>query len=97
MSKPALSTAEVDRKWISSTSTRIRYRFQIQISDSGVPYLTSKPILDEKKLKKVVILVVSKDQGSSPHQPDHGMYNNSWTRFELSVGLLCGEVGWVRW
>lgn len=58
----------------------------VQVSDGSVPYLTSKPVPNGKKLKKVVITVVSKDQGWSSYQDDHGTYRNSWTWFELSVG-----------
>jgi hypothetical protein len=49
-------------------------------------------------LRKVVITIVSKDQGWSSYQADHGTYRNSWTWFELSVGpskdseRWCGEV-----
>ncbi|KAF9789358.1 hypothetical protein BJ322DRAFT_1136024, partial [Thelephora terrestris] len=54
--------------------------------NGSVSYLTSQPIPNGKKVKKVVITVDSKDQGWSSFQDDHGTYNNSWTWFELSVG-----------
>ena len=68
------------------------------VRDDRVPYLVSRPIPEGKTLKKVVITVVSKDQGWSGYQADHATYRNSWTWFELSVGPLkdserwCGEV-----
>lgn len=58
----------------------------VQISDGIAPYLTSKPIPDGRRLKKVIVTVVSKDQGWSSYEEDHGTYRNSWTWFELSVG-----------
>jgi len=58
----------------------------IHVSDDSVSYLTSKPIPRGKKLRKVVITIVSKDQGWSSYPEDHGTYRNSWTWFELSVG-----------
>jgi hypothetical protein len=58
----------------------------VQVSDGSVSYLTSKPIPGGKKLKKVVITIVSKDQGWSSYPDDHGTYRNSRTWFELSVG-----------
>ena len=61
--------------------------------DSSIPYLTSGPIPGGKKLKKVVITIVSKDQGWSSYQNDHGTYRNSWTWFELSVGAPSKDSG----
>jgi len=58
----------------------------IYVSDDSVSYLTSKPIPHGKKLAKVVITIVSKDQGWSSYPMDDGTYRNSWTWFELSVG-----------
>jgi hypothetical protein len=55
-------------------------------SDDCVPYVVSRPIPEGKTLRKVVITVVSKDQGWSSYPDDHGTYRNSWTWFELSVG-----------
>ena len=65
----------------------------LRVSNDSVPYLVSRPIPAGKALKKVVITVISKDQGWSGHQNDHGTYQNSWTWFELSVGSDSGE----RW
>ena len=61
--------------------------------DSSTSYLTSRPIPGGKKLKKVVITVVSKDQGWSMYPNDHGTYRNSWTWFELSVGAPSKDSG----
>ena len=67
-------------------------------SDNRVAYLVSQPIPEGKTLRKVVITVVSKDQGWSSYPADHGTYRNSSTWFELSVGpsedseKWCGEV-----
>ena len=58
------------------------------------PYLTSRPIPDGKKLKKVVITIVSKDQGWSGYPIHHGTYQGSATWFELSVGPLSGSERW---
>ena len=71
---------------------------KVTVRDDRVPYLVSQPIPEGKTLRKVVITVVSKDQGWSSYQADHGTYRNSWTWFELSVGpskdseKWCGEV-----
>jgi len=65
----------------------------LRVSNDSVPYLVSQPIPAGKSLKKVVVTVISKDQGWSSHQSDHGTYQNSWTWFELSVGSDSGE----RW
>ena len=70
----------------------------ISVRDDRVPYLVSRPIPEGGTLKKVVITAISKDQGWSSYQADHGTYRNSWTWFELSVGpskdseKWCGEV-----
>ena len=63
----------------------------LRVSNDCVPYLVSRPIPAGKTLKKVVVTVVSKDQGWSSYQKDHGTYQNSWTWFELSVGSDSGE------
>ena len=63
----------------------------VYVSNDSVPYLLSRPIPAGKSLKKVVITVVSKDQGWSSYKSDHGTYQNSWTWFELSVGSGSGE------
>ena len=57
-----------------------------RVVNGCVPYLSSQPIPTGKKLKKVVVTVVSKDQGWSSYPSDHGTYRNSNTWFELSVG-----------
>lgn len=70
----------------------------VKVRDDRVAYLVSRPIPEGKTLKKVVITVVSKDQGWSSYPQDHGTYRNSQTWFELSVGpskdseKWCGEV-----
>ena len=70
----------------------------ITVRDDRVAYLVSQPIPEGKALRKVVITIISKDQGFSGYPADHGTYRNSWTWFELSVGPLwdserwCGEV-----
>jgi len=65
----------------------------VGVSNDSVPYLVSRPIPAGKMLRKVVITVISKDQGWSSYKGDHGTYQNSWTWFELSVGSESGE----RW
>ena len=70
----------------------------VTVNDDRVAYLVSGPIPEGKTLKKVVITIISKDQGWSSYHADHGTYRNSWTWFELSVGpskdseRWCGEV-----
>ena len=64
------------------------------IRDDRVPYLVSRPIPEGKTLKKVVITVISKDQGWSSYPKDHGTYRNSYTWFELSVGPSKGSENW---
>jgi len=63
----------------------------VRVSNDSVPYLVSRPIPAGKTLKKAIITVISKDQGWSSYQDDHGTYRNSWTWFELSVGSGSGE------
>ena len=58
----------------------------IVVRDASVPYVVSRPIPEGKALRKVVITVISKDQGWSSYLEDYGTYRNSWTWFELSVG-----------
>jgi len=71
---------------------------KVTVRDDRIPYLVSRPIPEGKTLRKVVITVVSKDQGWSSYPADHGTYRNSWTWFELSVGSSkdsekwCGEI-----
>lgn len=86
LSKPESTTAEVGEKRKPKMEIVDKREEKVQVSDGSVPYLTSKPIPDGKKLKKVIITVVSKDQGWSSFPDDHGTYNNSWTWFELSAG-----------
>ena len=57
----------------------------IKVSNDSISYLTSRPIPRGQVLRKVVITVVSRDQGWSSHADDHGAYRNSWIWFELSV------------
>ena len=70
----------------------------VTVRDDRVAYFVSGPIPEGKTLRKVVITVISKDQGWSSYHADHGSYRNSWTWFELSVGpskdseRWCGEV-----
>ena len=59
---------------------------EVIVRDGCVPYIISRPIPEGKSLKKVVITVVSKDQGWSNYLGDYDTYRNSWTWFELSVG-----------
>jgi len=56
------------------------------VRDNCIPYVVSRPIPEGKSLKKVVITVISKDQGWSNYPEDHGTYRNSLTGFELSIG-----------
>ena len=63
------------------------------VRDACVPYVVSRPIPGGKALKKVVITVVSKDQGWSSYLEDYGTYRNSWTWFELSVGSPAQNLG----
>ena len=58
-----------------------------------VPYIVSRPIPEGKTLRKVIITVVSKDQGRSAYSGDYGTYRNSWTWFELSVGPPSEDSG----
>ena len=90
LSKPKSMAAEVGEKRKPETEIVDKREERVQVSDSSVPYLTSKPIPDGK-LKKVVITVVSKDQGWSSYTSDHGTYRESWTWFELSVGPSSGD------
>lgn len=52
---------------------------------NSVPYIISRPIPRGKKLRKVVITIVSKDQGWTDYPEDYCTYRNSRTWFELSV------------
>lgn len=59
---------------------------EVNVHEDFVPYIVSRPIPEGKMLKKVIITVVSKDQGWSDYPDDHDTYRGSWTWFELSVG-----------
>ena len=59
---------------------------EVSVREANVSYLVSRPIPKGKTLKKVVVTVISKDQGWSTYLEDYGTYRNSWTWFELSVG-----------
>jgi hypothetical protein len=95
--QPGLAMAEVVGKHGVKTEIVDRREEKVQVSDGSVSYLTSKPIPSGKKLKEVVISVVSKDQGWSSYQDDHGTYHNSWTWFELSVGHPSDKGFVERW
>ena len=72
--KPTLETEMIDREE------------EVTVHDGCVPYVVSRPIPKGKVLRKVVVTVVSKDQGWSNYLGDYDTYRNSWTWFELSVG-----------
>lgn len=86
LQKPEPTTVEAVQKHKPELEFIEQREGNVQISNGSVAYLTSKPIPIGKRLKKVVITVVSKDQGWSSYEEDHGTYRNSWTWFELSVG-----------
>lgn len=50
----------------------------LHVSGDSVPYLVSQLIPSGKALKKVMIAVISKDQGWLSSLSDHSMYQNSW-------------------
>jgi len=58
----------------------------IIVRDDYIPYVVSRQIPEGKSLSKVVVVVVSKDQGWSTYLGDYGTYRNSFTWFELSIG-----------
>lgn len=93
LSDPGSTTVAGGEERKSETEIVEKREESVQVSEGSVSYLTSKPIPNGKKLRKVVITVVSKDQGWSSYQQDHETYRNSWTWFELSVGSPSGE----RW
>ena len=66
---------------------------EVVVRDDCVSYIVSRPIPEGKTLKKVVITVVSKDQGWTNYPEDYGTYHNSWTWFELSVGSPSKDSG----
>ena len=80
------STAETAEKRDPEVSIVDQREETVHVSNDSIPYLTSQPIPGGKKLRKVVITVVSKDQGWSSYPNDYGTYRNSWTWFELSLG-----------
>ena len=73
--KPAPGTEIVDQR-----------EEEVSVREGNISYLVSRPIPKGKTLRKVVVTVVSKDQGWSSYLADYGTYRNSWTWFELSVG-----------
>ena len=73
--KPTLGTEIVDQR-----------EDDVVVRNDCVRYVASRPIPEGKALRKVVIAVVSKDQGWSNYLEDYGTYRNSYTWFELSVG-----------
>ncbi|KAF9643599.1 kinase-like protein [Thelephora ganbajun] len=89
LSKPGSTVAET----VEETVIVDQREETVHISDGSISYLTSKPIPSGKKLKEVVITVVSKDQGWSSYPEDYGTYRNSWTWFELSVGSPSKDSG----
>jgi len=97
LSKSGLTTAESVGKPKPEAEIVHKHEEDAQVSDGSVPYLTSEPIPSGKRLKKVVITVVSKDQGWSSYSEDHGTYRNTWTWFELSVGRPSDEGFVERW
>ena len=66
----------------------------VTVRKGRVAYLVSRPIPDGTTLRKVIITVISKDQGWSGYPADHGTYRNSWTWFELSVGPSKDSEEW---
>ena len=66
---------------------------EVFVRDDCVPYVVSRPIPEGKTLKKVVITVVSRDQGRSAYLEDYGTYRHSLTWFELSVGSPSEDSG----
>ena len=70
----------------SGTEHIAQRKEEVVVRDGRVPYVVSPPIPGGKKLRKVVITVVSKDQGWSNYLEDYGTYRNSLTWFELSLG-----------
>jgi len=67
---------------------------EVSVRDGNIPYLVSLPIPQDKTLRKVIVTIVSKDQGWSKYLHDHGTYRNSWTWFELSVGPSKDSEKW---
>jgi len=96
LSKHDSTTAETVEKRKPEMELVDRRAETAYVSDGSISYLTSKPIPSGKKLTKVVITVVSKDQGWSNFPEDHGTYRGSWTWFELSVGSS-SEVPGEKW
>jgi hypothetical protein len=86
LSKPGSSTAETFEIREPGIEIIDQREEAVNVRDDCVPYLVSRPIPEGTTLRKVVITVVSKDQGWSSFPSDHGTYRNSWTWFELSVG-----------
>lgn len=97
LSKSEVVATEPVRKPESEIEIVDQREENVDISDGSVSYLSSKPIPNGKKLKKVVITVDAKDQGWSSYPEDHGTYRNSWTWFELSIGRPSGGGPVERW
>ena len=93
LSKHEPTTAEVVEKPKPVTVILGEREETVRVSNDNISYLTSEPIPSGKRLKKVVITVVSKDQGWSSYPDDHGTYRGSWTWFELSVGSPLKDSG----
>ena len=81
------------KKSTSGTEIVIQREEEVIVCNSCLPYIASQPIPEGKTLRKVVITVVSKDQGWSNYLEDYGTYRNSWTWFELSVGSPSKDSG----
>ena len=63
----------------------IKREEEVTVRDGCISYVVSRPIPKGKKLRKVVITVVSKDQGWTDYPEDYGAHRSSRTWFELSV------------
>lgn len=69
---------------------------EITVREDRILYVASRPIPEGKMLRKVTVIIVSKDQGWSNYPEDYGTYRNSWTWFELSVGSRDSGEKWRR-
>ena len=58
---------------------------EVTVRNGYVSCVISQPIPKGKKLRKVIITAVSKDQGWSDYLEDYGTHRSSRTWFELSV------------
>jgi len=82
----AVRTCELVKESTRGTEIIDQREEEVSVRDGNIPYLVSLPIFPDKTLRKVIIIIVSKDRGWSKYLHDHGTYCNSWTWFELSVG-----------